>query len=181
VRRRYGRQWRAYMRSWAANGAVPTGSQVGARLGTASKALRSCRMPEPRLIRTNALAWSGVETSLRRRRCRSTANSLPSAPTSSTTRATMRAFSTSSHRRVRCEPDFRLPFATGTDPLVRVPASDCGAQRPTSLGIERAQRRRIFVDRLGVRPGGCVRLPILPGRHGRAECGSRAKGASSRR
>jgi hypothetical protein len=99
----------------------------------------------------------------------------------STTRATMRAFSTSSHRRVRCEPDFRLPFATGTDPLVRVPASDCGAQRPTSLGIERAQRRRIFVDRLGVRPGGCVRLPILPGRHGRAECGSRAKGASSRR
>jgi hypothetical protein len=152
------------MRSWAANGAVPTGSQVGARLGTASKALRSCRMPEPRLIRTNALAWSGVETSLRRRRCRSTANSLPSAPTSSTTRATMRAFSTSSHRRVRCEPDFRLPFATGTDPLVRVPASDCGAQRPTSLGIERAQRRRTFVDRLGVRPGGCVRLPILPGR-----------------
>ena len=121
-------------------------------------------MPEPRLIRTNALAWSGVETSLRRRRCRSTANSLPSAPTSSTTRATMRAFSTSSHRRVRCEPDFRLPFATGTDPLVRVPASDCGAQRPTSLGIERAQRRRTFVDRLGVRPGGCVRLPILPGR-----------------
>jgi hypothetical protein len=152
------------MRSWAANGAVPTGSQVGARLGTASKALRSCRMPEPRLIRTNASAWSGVETSLRRRRCRSTANSLPSAPTSSTTRATMRAFSTSSHRRVRCEPDFRLPFATGTDPLVRVPASDCGAQRPTSLGIERAQRRRTFVDRLGVRPGGCVRLPILPGR-----------------
>ena len=43
------------MRSWAANDAVPTGSQVGARLGTASKAPRSCRMPEPRLIRTNAV------------------------------------------------------------------------------------------------------------------------------
>src|SRR5271166_1355238 len=48
------------MQSWAANGAVPTGSQVGARLGTASKALRSCRKPEPRLIRTNALAVLGI-------------------------------------------------------------------------------------------------------------------------
>jgi hypothetical protein len=54
------------MRAWAANGAVPTGSQVGARLGTASKALRSCRMPEPRLIRTNALAWSGVRNFIAR-------------------------------------------------------------------------------------------------------------------